>query len=162
MKTLTKIRVIVGVLAAATAAIKIRERMLAKKPTNETTSVIEVAGRKITVSQVDHYEGVDYTAYAVLGENKIYFPRKLWNSPFKDAILQHEIGHIVLGHVVFQGDQLGLIQVEMEADKYAVNQGHINALMLYRALLLPLTILDIGNYNNINLGYLISMKIRSY
>ena len=161
MKNVNKFRLAVAAIGAVTLLVKAREHAIAKTPVNEEVTTIQVDGHTIQLVLVDHFNGVDYTAYADSRNKRIYFPRKLWNTRFKDALLHHEIGHVVLNHVAFEGDKLGLIKIELEADQYSVQQGNINELIAYRSILLPLTILDPSNYNNINLGYLVGTKIRS-
>lgn len=78
-----------------------------------------------------------------------------------DAVLSHEIGHIVQGHTTrttMFDNAIDLVKKEMEADAYAVSQGHISKMIKFRTNHLKNTGLLL-DYNQPCLIALLAMKL---
>ena len=78
-----------------------------------------------------------------------------------DAVLTHEIGHIVLGHtsrIAFLDDAMDVVKKELEADAYSVSKGHIKGMIKFRTMSLKHSGLLIS-YNQPCLLALLAKKV---
>lgn len=72
-------------------------------------------------------------------EHTITIQDSLVGTDMYDAVLNHEIGHIVLGHttrMTFLDDAMDIVKRELQADAYAVSKGHIKGMIKFRTMLL--------------------------
>ena len=94
-------------------------------------------------------------------EHTITIQDSLVGTDMYDAVLAHEIGHIVLGHttrMTLLDDAMDIVKRELEADAYSVSKGHIKGMIKFRAKALKYTGL-LADYNQPCLLALLAKKI---
>ena len=94
-------------------------------------------------------------------EHTITIQDSLVGTDMYDAVLTHEIGHIVLGHtttIVLLADVMDIVKRELEADAYSVSKGHMKGMIKFRTNGLKYTGLFI-DYNQPCLLALLAKKV---
>jgi hypothetical protein len=94
-------------------------------------------------------------------EHTITIQDSLVGTDMYDAVLTHEIGHIVLGHtsrISFLDDAMDIVKRELEADAYSVSKGHIKGMIKFRTNALKYTGLLL-DYNQPCLLALLAKKV---
>lgn len=89
--------------------------------------------------------------------NSITIQSNLVGTDMYDAVLAHEIGHIVLGHLTHR-KHIGTIARELEADAYAVSKGYIKGITKFRLNGLKYSGL-LPDYNQVCLFKLVSQQV---
>lgn len=94
-------------------------------------------------------------------EHTITIQESLVGTDMYDAVLTHEIGHIVLGHtsrISFLDDAMDIVKRELEADAYSVSKSHIKGMIKFRTMSLKSTGLLLS-YNQPCLLALLAKKV---
>lgn len=153
-----------AVATALTLVKKLQLKEAAKAPVNEELhSTVVVDGKQITIYVVDHLQGETISACSSKSEKFVKITRKLLASASGEAVLSHEIGHIVEADTQYPWTSTSdLIRLELQADNYAVKNGHLDGLLKLRARQLVYTICDPFAYNNVCCVVLVAKKVKSF
>ena len=176
MKTLFKVALTLQVAAAVQVAYGIRNIKKASKLEVKTTTIdtitVEHEGSVFKID-VCHTNVLCNTTMpnALAKTEKALFSHEVRHSitiqdslvgtDMYDAVLNHEIGHIVLGHtqsLSFLDNGLDIVKRELEADAYSVSKGHIEGMIKFRTLALKYSGL-LPDYNQPCLLALLAKKV---
>ena len=163
MKISTVVRLVTTTALAYNLYQRANQMSVKKTPVNEEfVETLIVDGIAIDVYLLDHIDGNVMGGESNTVYHRINMSRKLWDSEYKQAILDHEIGHIVKEHKgsFFMGT-FDLMKMELEADSYSVSQGNLDKLIKYRGKVFLGTCLEFKNYNNTCLGGLLYTKAKA-
>lgn len=121
-----------------------------------------INGHTIAFNECDHFDGDAWNAMAHAGLNTVTVTRNIKNSPYYKAVLDHEIGHIVAAeHLTMFSSTADLYRIELQADKYSVAQGNLDALFEFRLRTFRKYWFAPVQYNTTNLMYLSCLKIKA-
>ena len=154
MKTFNKIMLTTLAVTQALAYVQItkvkKDIEEAKKlvPTSVHIKDIDVEhnGKRFTIAIKHSNVLMDSTLPNAIAQSSVYLngeaehtitlQESLVGTDMYDAVLTHEIGHVVLGHTTrmsFLDGLSDIVRKELEADAYAVSKGYIEGMIKFRS-----------------------------